>query len=407
MVLASRAEYVRSVLIENHSNFTQREAYEGLTMLLGDGLLTIDGAEHKQQRRMVMPAFHKQRIENYQDIMLDYTLERLSRWEPGQTIDMAVEMGRLTLEIVTKALFNVDLKNESDDIGNAFAETAEYVNRSRMVSLLSLPIDLPFTPYGRFIRAKRVLDEAVYRMIEKHRQSSTDDGDVLSMLLAARDEQGKGLSDKQIHDETLTFLAAGHATTAVTLTWALYLLAGHPEIHARLMDEIQRVLGTRLPTAADLADMPFLELVIKETMRLYPPAWTIMRHAVGDFELGGYQLPAGTFVVLSQYVIHHLPIYWSEPEKFWPDRFGPEQKEPGEDFAYFPFGAGPRTCIGMPFAMIESRLLLAAILQKYTPQLIPGVRVVPQPMITLLPRNGLPLLLESARKEEAGKVLQN
>lgn len=411
MVFASRAASVRHVLIENAGNFTNREAYFQLVPLLGDGLLTIDGAYHKQQRRLVMPAFHRQRVENYAEIMISDALDMLHRWQPGQQVDLASELQWLTLRIVAKALFNVDLGAENSELSRAFIATADYLNKANFIDFGNL--DLPFTAYGKFKRGKAVLDATVYRIIQGHRLAAHDSGDMLSMLFKAKDEDGSSLTDQQIHDETLTFLAAGHATTANALTWTFYLLSQHPEACQKLLDEVWGVVGVdRPPLAADLERMPYLEWVVKESLRLYPPAWTVLRRASSEFELEGYHLPAGTFVALSQYVTHRLPQYWSEPERFWPERFAPEHAEPREAFAYFPFGAGPRTCIGMPFAMLEARLLLAAILQRFTPHLAPGARVVAQPLVTLRPLYGLPVVLErsipiSSRRSEVNRPAAN
>ncbi len=411
VVLASSPSAVKQVLIENARNFTNREAYSGLTFLLGDGLLTIDGEFHKQQRRLVMPAFHKQRIENYAGVMIQDTLAMLENWQPGKQVDIASEMQWLTLRIVAKALFNVDLSQETSDLGQAFVATAEFINQIRSFSPGSLRIDLPFTPYGRFKKGKELLDRTVYRIIDQHRRSDVDYGDVLSMLLRAQDEEGGTLTDTQVHDQTLTFLAAGHATTASALSWTFYQLSQNPQAMRKLIDEIWTVIGDeRPPGVADLELMPYLEMVVKESMRLYPPAWAQLRYAQGDFDLEGYHLPAGTFVGLSQFVTHRLPIYWTNPERFWPERFSPEHHEPKEAFAYFPFGAGPRTCIGMPFAMLESRLLLATILQHFTPELASSAVVSPLPLITLIPRYGLQMVLRKthypARRESPARLIE-
>lgn len=398
MVLATRASSVRRILIENAHNFTNRQAYEGLVPLLGEGLLTIDGNFHTQQRRLVMPAFHRQRIESYEELMVNNTIQLMDTWHPGQQLDIAKQMQWLTLKIVAKALFDVNLQEESSRLGKAFIDTAEYLNRARNDSIRTLPINLPFTSYGHFVRAKAILDDTVYKIIRTHKQKDVDHGDMLSMLFQAQDADGKKLSETQIHDETMTFLAAGHATTANALSWTFYLLAEHPRVRQNLLEEIWDTIGDRPITTLDLDNMPYLEMVVKESMRLYPPAWALMRRATNDFELEDYHFPAGTFVALSPYITHRLPDYWSEPEQFWPERFGPEHKEPREAFAYFPFGAGPRTCIGMPFAMMEARIILATIMQKFTPVLAPGARIVPQPLITLRPRYGLPMILQESMK---------
>ncbi|MBI3942847.1 MAG: cytochrome P450 [Chloroflexi bacterium] len=400
LVFATRAASVRYILIENARNFTNREVYFSLMPLLGDGLLTIDGDLHKQQRRLVQPAFHRRRVESYGDLMTAYTLEAVENWRPGQVVDMAREMQKLTLRIVAKALFNVDLREESGVLGQAFTATLGYLNNLGLLSFDSIPLNLPFTAYGRFMRAKATLDAAVYQVIRDHRRSGRDVGDVLSMLLHAPDDAGSVMSDSQLRDHTMTLLAAGHETTAVSLSWTFYLLAEHPDVRQKLINEIELVLGNRPPAVADLEHMPYLEMVVKESLRLYPPAWSVGRRAVNDFELEGYKLPAGTMVILSQYVTHRLPRYWTEPQRFWPERFGPEQNEPREDFAYFPFGAGPRTCIGMPFALMEARLLLATILQHFTPILVSGARIEPRPLVTLRPRYGMPMVLTPVARRE-------
>ncbi len=398
-VLFTRPEAIRYILIENARNFTNREATENLRLILGDGLLSIDGEFHRQQRRMVQPAFHKQRVEGYRDAMVACTERILGEWQAKPQVDMAWEMMRLTMHIVAKALFNVDLTSQSEHIGQALSDAAQYANRSR-APFQRLRINLPFTAYGKYIRARRFLDETVATIITRHRSSGEDTGDVISMLLSAQDEDGGSMTDKQVRDETLTLLAAGHATTANTLTWTFYLLSQHPPIRERLLDELQRVLGGRAPTVDDLAHLPYLDLVIKESMRLYPPAWAQARYTVGDFEYGSYHIPHGTIIILSQWVTHRLPDLWPEPEQFKPERFDPEQGQKYPPQAYFPFGAGSRICIGMPFANLEARILLATILQRYVPRLIPGFPVVPQPMVTLFPRYGMVMELEPAAQRK-------
>jgi len=393
MVMFTTPEAVRYVLVEHAKNFTMREVTQGLRLLLGDGLLTTDGEFHRRQRRLMLPAFHRKRVESYRDIMIDYTERMLENWQPGQQVDIAVEMQRLTLRIVAKALFDVDLTHESRTLGTAFDNAREYPNRRRY-SLRALRINLPFTAYGKFVRAKAILDKTVYDIIVRRRSTGEDTGDIVSMLLAARDEDGSSLSDVQVRDELMTLLAAGHETTANALTWTFYLLSQNPTERDKLLAELHNVLNGRSPIVEDLTRLPYLEMVVKESMRLFPPAWIVGRHAVDDYELEGYHLPAGSFVFLSQWVIHHKVEYFVEPERFCPERFDPDQGEKHPSFAYFPFGAGPRMCIGSTFAMMEARLLLAKILQRFSPKLVPGHPVVPRPMVTLRAKYGMHMVLE-------------
>jgi cytochrome P450 len=399
VVLFTRPDAIRYVLIENARNFINRPVFESLRLVLGDGLLSIDGDFHRQQRRMVQPAFHKQRVESYRDTMVACTESMLDGWTPGSQRDMADEMMRVTMRIVAKALFNIDIASQIDALDKAFFEASTYSRRSR--APFKLHLNLPFTTYGKYVRARKFLDDTMADLIAQHRASGEDSGDVISMLLQAQDEGGNTMPDQQIRDETLTLLAAGHATTANTLSWAFYLLSNHPEQREKLLEELRTVLGGRPPTVDDLAKLPYLDMVVKEAMRLYPPAWMQPRYTVDDFEYGDYRIKRGTIIFISQWVTQRLPDLWPDPDEFKPERFDPEtgQKYPAQ--AYFPFGAGSRICIGMPFANLEARILLATILQRYVPRLSPGFPVVPQPMVTLFPKFGLQMILEPAAKVEA------
>jgi cytochrome P450 len=402
VVMFFRPEAVRAILVEQARNFTNGEFVGELKGVLGEGLLTTDGDVHRRQRRMVQPAFHKRRVEGYAEVMVAHTQQMLDAWQPGATIDLAAAMQGLTLRIVAKALFNVDLRAEQTDLGRAFTGVIENPV-GHAWSLRGLPINLPITPYGKHQRALHALDQFVYTLISRRRAEGTDTGDVLSMLLAARDdetagdsgaEDGASLSDREIRDQAMTLFAAGHETTSNALSWTFYLLARHPRERARLVAELRDVLGGRAPTVDDLARLPYLDQVVKESMRLYPPAWTQGRRAIAPFELEGYSLPAGQIVMFSQWVIHRLPDLWGDPDAFRPERFAPEAEQRIPPYAYFPFGGGPRMCIGMPFANLEARLLLATMLQRYVPNLEPGFPVVPQPRITLRLRHGLRMTLD-------------
>ena len=394
IVLFFRPEHVRYVLTENPRNFTNREVAENLRELLGDGLLTIDGETHRQQRRMVQPAFHKKRVESYADIMVEHTLEMLETWREGERMDIARAMQELTLRIVGKCLFNIDLSKEVNDLGSAF--TAMIANPvSLLEGLFGLRIDTPFTAYGRRTAAKRTLDAFIYKLIQQRRAEGQDAGDVLSMLLTAHDEEHT-LSDTQVRDHIMTFVAAGHETTALALTWTFYLLSEHPAVYEKLREELQSVLGSHAPTIDDIGKLSYMEWVLNESMRLYPPAWSQGRRAVEAFDLDGYHFPAGTMLMFSQWVGHRLPDIWEAPTEFRPERWDPVSGQKVPQWAYFPFGGGPRICIGMPFAQLEAKLLLATILQHYRLQLVSGYRLQLAPLITLRPKNGMPMVVRTA-----------
>ncbi|HEY4036691.1 MAG TPA: cytochrome P450 [Ktedonobacteraceae bacterium] len=395
LVLCFRPEHIRAILVENPRNFVKPNragARFNLRLLLGDGLLTIDGEFHRQQRRLVQSAFHKHRIETYAETMVQLTQEELATWQPYQVINIAQAMQRLTLRIILNALFNLDSSSEAIRLGDAFTALTSSPTR-QLVILRRLQRKLPFTSYSKRIAAKQTLDNFVYTLIAQRRAEGQDVGDVLSMLLEAQDE-GNTMTDQQVHDQVLTFIAAGHETAQNTLSWTFYLLSQHPAVYEKLLAQLRSVLNGRAPTMEDLAQLPYLEWVINESWRIYPPAWVQGRRAIEDFELDGYRFPAGTVFLLSQWVLHNLPDIWGDPEVFRPERWDPVQTQKVPQGAYFPFGAGPRICIGMPFAQLETKLLLATILQHYRPRLAPDFRVVFEPRVTLRPKYGMRMVLE-------------
>ena len=396
VVMFLRPEHVRYLLVEKPRNFVKYDL-GNLRFLLGDGLLTSDGDFHRQQRRLVQPAFHKHRVEGYADTMVHLTEEMLEQWQPGSEVDISREMQQLTLRIILKALFNLDSPTQSASLGRAI--TTVITNSIRNFgSVRRLRLDLPFTRYGRMMAGKRELDTFVYNLIKQRRADGRDVGDVLSMLLQAQDE-GNTMTDKQIHDQVFTFIAAGHETARNTMSWTFYLLSQHPHVLEKLLAELHTVLQGRSPSVDDLPHLPYLDWVINESWRVYPPAWTLIRRAVDAFDLDGYHFPAGTIAVLSQWVLHHLPDIWGDPGVFRPERWDPARGQQVPQWAYFPFGGGPLICIGMPFAELETRLLLATILQHYTPRLVPGFKVVPQPRVTLRPKYGMHMILETTPAE--------
>ena len=393
LVLFFRPEYVRYFLTENPRNFTKPNigGSRNLRFFLGDGLLTTEGDVHRQQRRLVQPAFHKHHVESYADVMVQLTQQMLADWQPGIELNIAQAMQQLTLRIIVKTLFNVDSPAQAAQLGHAFNEVIN--NSPTRFRRQRLRIDLPFTAYGRRRAGIRALDDFIYDLIAQRRQEGRDTGDILSMLLKAHDE-GNTMTDKQVHDQVLTFIAAGHETAQNTLSWTFYLLSQHPAVREKLLTELHSVLSGRAPTVANLPNLPYLEWVINESWRIYPPAWTQGRRAIEAFDLDGYHFPAGTIAIFSQWVIHNLSDIWGDSETFRPERWDSANGQKLPQFAYFPFGGGPRICIGMPFAQLETKLLLASILQRYSPELVPGFPVVLQPRVTLRPKYGMRMRLE-------------
>jgi cytochrome P450 len=395
-------DLIEAVLVRNYQNLLKDRVLRNSRWFFGDGLLTNEGESWLRQRRLAAPAFHRERIASYAKIMTDHAEEMLATWqgsinEDGEIRDIHQEMMQLTLRIVVRALFNVEAEQTEK-----ISQTMNVLMRSTTGARMLLPPQFRYLPTPgmiEFRRAVRQVDETVYGIIarrrEKESESETDSGDLLSMLMQARDEKDGGrMTDKQLRDEVMTFLLAGHETTALALSWTWHLLGENPDAEEKLHQELDRVLAGRAPTFSDLPALPYTESVIKESMRLYPPAWGLGRAVVKEFELGGYRVPAGVTVVASPYVTHRDPRFFPEPEKFDPDRWLPERAQKLPKFAYFPFGGGPRQCIGAAFAMMEAVLLLATIAQKFQFRAEPGHVVTPTPSFTLRPKNGIRMRLE-------------
>jgi cytochrome P450 len=398
--LLNHPDYIRHVLVENNRNYNKQSFdYQILKPIVGNGLLTSDGDFWLRQRRLIQPSFHKQRIRNFGDIMVESTLEMLERWDSREQkeLDISFEMMRLTLTIVGRALFSKDIGQEADLVGDAFSYVNEYIT-DRTRTPLPLPLSWPTPANRRFQKAKRDLDAVVLQMIAE-RRSSKDQAersvDLLEMLLQARDEHsGEGMTDSQLQDEVMTLMLAGHETTANALTWTWYLLSQNPSAEERLHAELDEVLTRRPPSPDDISSLPYTSMVVQEAMRLYPPAWIIGRKVVSDDEIGGYRIPAGSAVEMSAYLMHRHPSFWKDPERFEPERFTPEASEKRPTFAYFPFGGGPRLCIGRDFALLEARLILAAVASKYRLVLLPGHPIELDPLLTLRPKHGMAMRLE-------------
>jgi cytochrome P450 len=394
--LLNNPDYIRDVLVTSNRNFMKGEGLQRAKRLLGEGLLTSEGEFHLRQRRLAQPAFHRQRIAGYATTMVEYAARTRGEWRPGETRDVAREMMRLTLAIAGKTLFDADVEREADEIGEALTTTFALFNR------LSLPFAqlldrLPLPATRRFQKARGRLDATIYRIINERRASGEDRGDLLSMLIAARDEEGDGtgMTDEQLRDEAMTIFLAGHETTANALTWTWYLLSQHPEVEAKFHAEVDEALKGGLPSAEDFPRLRYTEMVMAESMRLYPPAWTIGRRALGDYQINGYTIPARSILLMSQYVTHHDARFFPDPFRFDPERWTPEARESRPKFSYFPFGGGPRLCIGESFAWMEGVLVLATIAQRFKMRLAPGHPVELQPLVTLRPKYGMKMALEA------------
>ena len=392
--LLSNPEHIRDVLITHNRQFMKGEGLQRAKRLLGEGLLTSEGELHLRQRRLAQPAFHRQRIAGYAATMGEYAARMRGEWRDGETRDIAREMMRLTLAIAGKTLFGSDVMNEADEIGAALNTAMAAFNRL-MLPFSSLIERLPLPSVRRFEKARDRLDATIYRLIEERRRSGEDTGDLLSMLMQARDVEGdgSGMSDTQLRDEALTIFLAGHETTANALTWTWYLLSQNPEAEARLHEEVDRVLGDAVPTAEHYPHLKYVERVLAESMRLYPPAWIIGRRALTEYRVDQYRIPAGSILLMSQYIVQRRAEFFPDPNRFDPDRWTPEARESRPQFSYFPFGGGPRLCIGESFAWMEGVLVLAGLARQWRLELVPGHPVVKQPLVTLRPKHGMRMIL--------------
>lgn len=395
-------DYVRDVLVTHNQKFMKGRALQRSKRLLGEGLLTSEGEFHRRQRRLAQPAFHRQRIAAYASLMTGFASQTSDRWHDGQTRDVAEDMMRLTLAIVGKTLFDADVERDAREVGSALNVIMNLFN-AMLLPFSELLEKLPLPQKRRFQQAKDQLDAIIYRLIDERRRSGEDHGDLLSMLLLAQDEegQGDGMTDEQVRDEAMTIFLAGHETTANAMTWTWYLLSQHREVEAKLHAELDAVLAGRVPLFEDVAQLRYTEMVLAEAMRLYPPAWAIGRLSLEEYEVGGYLLPAGSLILLSQYVMQRDARYFPEPERFDPLRWLPEARELRPQYSYFPFGGGSRRCIGEGFAWMEGVLLLATLAQNWRLRLAPGHPVRTHPMITLRSKHGMLMTMERREKLKA------
>jgi cytochrome P450 len=395
--LISHPDDIRKVLVEEADKYHKAPIYRIiLARFLGNGLLTSDGEFWKRQRKLTQPAFHTKRIQAYAETMVSYTQKMLDSWSSGEIRDVNRDMMRLTLNIVVKSLFNTEIGAEADRIGAALTTVLEASTESGSSALQMLPAWIPLPRNIKNRRGVRQLDEIVMRIINERRNTQDDKGDLLSILLQSEDDDGHKMTDKQLRDEVVTLVLAGHETTANGLTWTWYLLSQHPEVREKLYEELDRVLGGRLPTLADLRQLEYTSLIFKESMRLYPPIPSYARHSLVPVELAGYALPANSIIVISPHVFHRDSRWWDNPDAFIPERFAKDNEKSLVKYAYLPFSTGPRVCIGNSFAEMEAVLLLATIAQRFRLTLDPvDQAVIPEPTLTLRPRHNIMMRVDA------------
>jgi cytochrome P450 len=398
IVFLNHPDYIREVLVVQNDNFIKERTVQRTKMLLGQGMITAEGAQHRSQRQVAQPAFHRQRIPEYAAVMVQEAAQLRDRWRDGEQRDVAVDMMHLTLNVVAQTLFATDLREEVDELADAI---------NRIMGLYNFLVMLPAAEWlvyvrppglAAFVRARNRIDAVVYRMIAAHRQRGSHGGSLLDLMLAASDDKSAA-SEQSLRDQVITIFLAGYETVANALSWTWYLLSQNPDCERRFHDEIDRELQGRLATFDDVPRLRYVEMVLAESLRLFPPAWAMGRYARADFRLGEYVLPAKTTVLISQFITHRDPRFFPDPLRFDPERFTPEAKAHRSKLTYFPFGAGVRQCIGESFAWMEGALLLATIAQKWRLKLVAGHPVEPEPLITLRPKHGMLMHLE--RREVA------
>ena len=397
--LLNNPDYIEDVLVTNYKKFIKSRGLQVSKRLLGNGLVTSEGEYHDLQRHLIQPTFYPKRIKSYSDMMIKQANDMCNSWHDGAILDIHKEMTKLTLAIICKTVLGYDIDPEHDEVGDALLTCMKYFNRLLM-PFGELIEKIPLLPINKgFQKAKKDLDSIVYRMIKEHRKilDKGDDkeshDDLLLTLLQAQDEEaGIGrMTDEQLRDEVMTIFLAGHETTANALTWTYYLLSENPLIETRLQEELYSTFGnSRTPiTVDDVQKLQYTEKLLTESMRLFPPAWALGRQAIDDYKVGGYSVPKGSIILMSQYVMHRDPRYFPEPDRFYPDRWTEEFRKQLPRFSYFPFGGGIRGCIGEPFAWLEGILLIATICRQWRLKHVPSHKVELKPLITLRPKYGM------------------
>ena len=394
IVFLNHPDYIREVLVVQNDNFIKERTVQRTRMLLGEGMITSEGARHRAQRQVAQPAFHRHRIPEYTSTIVREATGLRDRWRSGERRDIAIDMMHLTLNVVAQTLFATDLRREVDELADAINRIMGLYNFLVMLPAAEWLVHMRPPGLAAFVRARQRIDAVVYRMIAAHRQRGFHGSSLLDLMLAASADHDPA-SEQSLRDQVITIFLAGYETVANALSWTWYLLSQNPECESRFHQEIDRELQGRLPTYDDVSRLRYVEMVLAESMRLYPPAWAMGRYARSDFHLGDFFLPAKTTVLISQFITHRDPRFFPDPLRFDPERLTPEARSRRTKLTYFPFGAGVRQCIGESFAWMEGVLMLATLAQKWKLRMVPGHRVEPEPLITLRPKYGMRMQLES------------
>ena len=393
IVFLNHPDYIREILVVQNDNFIKERTVQRTKMLLGAGMITSEAAQHRAQRQVAQPAFHRQRIPEYANTIVAEAARLRDRFKPGEQRDIAIDMMHLTLNVVAQTLFGTDLREEADELASAINRIMGLYNFLVMLPAAEWLVHVRPPGLAAFVRARKRIDAVVYRMIAALRQRGSRGSSLLDMMLAASPDQSPA-SEQSLRDQVITIFLAGYETVANALSWTWYLLSQNPDRESRFHLEIDRELQGRLPTFDDVPRLRYVEMVLAESLRLYPPAWAMGRYAREDFQLGDFFLPAKTTVLMSQFVTHRDPRFFPDPLRFDPERFSPEARSRRTRLTYFPFGAGVRQCIGESFAWMEGVLLLATLAQKWKLRLVPGHTVEPEPLITLRPKYGMKMIVE-------------
>jgi cytochrome P450 len=397
LYLVVHPDHVKYILQENSRNYIKGENFKAIEQIIGDGLAVKEGDPWRRERRLMQPTFHRHRVGTLVTLMTKTIAQMLENWrtiDSGEPFDVFAQMMQLAQTILLKSLLSIDSSDEIIEMSRAWDTAYEYLS-SQLWAVFKLPLWVP-TPKNRaFQQAMRMLDTVVYRIIQERRESSNTHDDLLAMLMDTYDEEsGQGMSDEQLRDEIMTIFTGGFETSAAVLSWTWYLLGQHPNVESQLQAELTSVLNGRTPTLEDLPNLKYTRMVLEESMRLYPGAWVFTRTNLDADKIGGYHIPAHSLIMISPYLTHRLPTFWENPDNFDPERFAQQQVTKRPRYAYYPFGGGPRQCIGEIFALTEMQLIIAMVAQKYRLHLVPGHPVEEEPMFTLRPRHGILMTLE-------------